>query len=85
MTAGLPKGRSLASADGGGLFCRASGREVQKPMTLVTLLGLLRDRKGQGMVEYALIIALVAIVAAVALTNLGTAIATVFTGIISHL
>lgn len=54
-------------------------------MTLVTLLGLLRDRKGQGMVEYALIIALVAIVAAVALTNLGTAIATVFTGIISHL
>jgi len=54
-------------------------------MTLVTLLSLLRDRKGQGMVEYGLIIALVAIVAAVALTTLGQTIANTFSSITSSL
>lgn len=54
-------------------------------MTLVTLLGFLRDRKGQGMVEYALILVLVALVAAVALTNLGTTLATTFTNIVASL
>jgi len=54
-------------------------------MTLVTLLSLLRDRKGQGMVEYGLIIALVAVVAISALTGIGTAIVTTFTNIAKSL
>lgn len=54
-------------------------------MTLLTLLGLLKDRKGQGMVEYALIIVLVALVAVAALTGLGNQIATVFGNITSSL
>ena len=34
--------------------------------------GLLKDQKGQGMVEYALIMALVVLVAAVAFKTMGT-------------
>jgi pilus assembly protein Flp/PilA len=44
-------------------------------------LGLLLNKKGQGMVEYALIIALIAVVVAVALALLGPQIATLFRGI----
>jgi pilus assembly protein Flp/PilA len=45
---------------------------------LVTYLASREDEEGQGMVEYGLIIALVAIVAAVSLALLGPAIAAVF-------
>jgi pilus assembly protein Flp/PilA len=47
-------------------------------MTLLLLLNPLRgdDDEGQGLVEYALILSLVAVVAIVALTGLGTAIVT---------
>lgn len=49
-------------------------------------LQTLRDEEaGQGMVEYALILALVAVVAAAALGPLGTAIGTLFTSITTEL
>jgi Flp/Fap pilin component. len=43
------------------------------------------EESGQGMVEYGLIIALVAIVAVVALSPLGTKVAAIFTNIGNHL
>jgi pilus assembly protein Flp/PilA len=43
------------------------------------------DEEGQGMVEYGLIIALVAIVAAVALALLGPAVADVFDSITAQI
>jgi len=42
---------------------------------------MISNKKGQGMVEYGLIIAVIAIVVLVALTPVGTAIAAVFTNI----
>lgn len=42
---------------------------------------ILKDNKGQGMVEYGLILALIAIVVIVALTPAGTAVANIFTQI----
>jgi pilus assembly protein Flp/PilA len=46
---------------------------------------LLREQKGQGLVEYALIIVLVAIAVVVAITALGTQIASVFNSITTKL
>jgi Flp pilus assembly pilin Flp len=47
-----------------------------------THVSALRDREdGQAMVEYALILALVSVVAVAALTPLGTAIANLFTDV----
>ena len=43
------------------------------------LMGLLKDEEGQGMVEYGLIIALIAVVVLVALGSMGTNISTIFT------
>lgn len=45
----------------------------------------LSNQKGQGMVEYGLILALIAVVAAVALTPLGTQVASKFTSITTSL
>lgn len=42
------------------------------------LLRKLKNEKGQGMVEYGLIIALIAVVVTVALTNMGTNAQTIF-------
>ena len=49
------------------------------------MMRLLRDKKGQGMVEYGLIIALIAIVVVIALTPAGTAVANIFTQITAAL
>ena len=47
-----------------------------------TYLGtMLRNKKGQGMVEYGLIIALIAVASIVALGVLGPKIAELFTGV----
>ena len=46
---------------------------------------LMREQKGQGLVEYALIIVLVAIAVVVAITALGTQIASVFNSITTKL
>jgi pilus assembly protein Flp/PilA len=43
------------------------------------------DESGQGMVEYALILALVSIAAILMLTNMGTAVRDKFQEIVSHL
>lgn len=49
------------------------------------LLGLVNDEEGQGLVEYALIIALVVIVVIGAITFLGPAIANIFNNIVNAL
>ena len=41
----------------------------------------IRDDEGQGLVEYALLLALIAIVSIIAITNLGTKVKSVFTTI----
>lgn len=46
---------------------------------------LSEEREGQGMVEYGLIIALIAVVVVVALGPLGTAVAQIFTDITASL
>jgi pilus assembly protein Flp/PilA len=46
---------------------------------------LLREQRGQGLVEYALIIVLVAIAVVVAITALGTQISSVFNSITTKL
>ena len=45
----------------------------------------LKDQKGQGLVEYALILVLVSIVAVVALTSVGTSVNGVFGNIVKNL
>lgn len=45
------------------------------------LLGFLKDEDGQGMVEYGLIIGLIAVVVIAALVVLGPKIADLFTGV----
>ncbi len=45
----------------------------------------LNNKKGQGMVEYVLIIAFIAVVVIIALTPLGTAISAKFTEIVTAL
>lgn len=52
---------------------------------LRSLKDVLRDTRGQGMVEYALILALIAVVVAVALGPLGTTISNLFASITSNL
>lgn len=47
--------------------------------------GILKDEKGQGMVEYALLVGLIAIVVIAALLLLGPAIAAKFTSITNSL
>ena len=49
----------------------------------IRLINWLKEQEGQGMAEYGLIIALVAIVVIVALTALGTQLQTIFTKISS--
>lgn len=44
---------------------------------------ILTDKKGQGMVEYGLILALIAVVVVVALTPAGAEIAKIFTNIVN--
>ncbi|MCF6466666.1 Flp family type IVb pilin [Clostridium sp. Cult2] len=46
---------------------------------------LIKEEEGQGMVEYGLILALVALAAVLALTGLGTAIKDKFTEIVTKL
>ncbi len=52
---------------------------------LSLLKRLFREEEGQGLVEYALIIALIAVVLILSLTNVGTAIRDKFNDIISGL
>ena len=49
--------------------------------TWMKIRNYLKSEKGQGMVEYGLIIALVAVVVIAALVILGPKIATLFTGV----
>ena len=55
----------------------------QLVLTVNAYLANVKREEGQGMAEYALIIALVAIVLAASLTSLQTGIAGVFTSIVS--
>lgn len=50
-----------------------------------SLMSNLKNNKGQGMVEYVLIIAFIAVVLILTLTNLGTAIGNKFTEVINSL
>jgi pilus assembly protein Flp/PilA len=59
------------------------GKEVIRYMTLIHsfLASLLHREEGQGLAEYALILALIAIVAIIALLFLGTQISTILSTI----
>lgn len=48
-------------------------------------MGLARNEKGQGLVEYALILVMVAIVVIVALALLGPAVGNIFSNILPHI
>ncbi|MPM67425.1 hypothetical protein SDC9_114347 [bioreactor metagenome] len=52
---------------------------------LARLISVLKKQEGQGLVEYALIIVLISVVAMVAMGLLGTEISTVFTTITDKL
>lgn len=52
---------------------------------LNSLKAKLSKKEGQGMVEYGLIIAVIAVVVLVALTPVGSAIAAVFTNILNSI
>lgn len=52
---------------------------------MIELLNRIRNEKGQGMAEYALILVLVSIVAIVALSALGRSITDVFNEIVATL
>lgn len=56
---------------------------LQLVINLMNRLAIVKDEEGQGMAEYALIIALVAIVLATSLTSLQGGIAGVFSAIVS--
>ena len=56
---------------------------VQFVLNLMNRLTAMKNEEGQGMAEYALIIALVAIVLAASLTSLQGGIANVFSSIVS--
>lgn len=47
------------------------------------MLRVLKDKRGQGMVEYGLILALIAVVVVVALTPAGTEVAKIFNNIVA--
>jgi len=49
------------------------------------LLSFVRDEEGQDLIEYALLVALISIVAVLAMTRAGTAISGVFTNIATRL
>ncbi len=53
--------------------------------SMIELLNRVRNEKGQGMAEYALILVLVSIAAIAALTALGTSITDVFNRIVAAL
>jgi len=46
---------------------------------------VLRDEEGQDLIEYALLVALISLVAVVAITNAGTAVNAIFTSIAGKL
>ena len=46
---------------------------------------MLRNEKGQGMVEYGLILAVIAVVAVLTMTTLGTTVAAMFTTVTGKL
>jgi pilus assembly protein Flp/PilA len=52
---------------------------VQMMRLLETVKGTCNDEKGQGMVEYGLILGLVAVIAIISLTSIGTSLGTAFT------
>jgi Flp pilus assembly pilin Flp len=59
------------------------GKEVLKPVSMFTALisSFQGNEKGQGLAEYALILALIAIVAILALIFLGTQISTILNAV----
>ena len=52
---------------------------------ILTLKNKLSKKEGQGMVEYGLIIAVIAVVVLIALTPVGTAVSDVFTSIVNSI
>ena len=60
-------------------------RMMQMMMWMENVKRVLKDEKGQGMVEYGLILALVSIIAIVSLTSIGTNIAARFAAVVTAL
>jgi pilus assembly protein Flp/PilA len=52
---------------------------------ITRLRGFLRNEEGQDLIEYALLVALISLVAVVAITNAGTAVNSIFSSIAGKL
>ena len=59
---------------------RRNKKKIEEGIKMFTMMqAVLQNRKGQGMVEYGLILALIAVVVIGTLTNMGTDIVALFT------
>jgi pilus assembly protein Flp/PilA len=65
---------------------RGAARTKERPMNLITRMhSLRRDTEGQDLLEYALLIALIALVAYAAVQTTGTNVSAIFTNIATKL
>jgi pilus assembly protein Flp/PilA len=60
-------------------------REVPVKNLITRMRALMRDDSGQDLLEYALLVALIALVAVAAVTNSGQAVNSIFTTVASRL
>jgi pilus assembly protein Flp/PilA len=89
VSAGCTKRRDLTLPDGGGSLKRAALRRRTQvemfrslPLRAYLAVAALRDREdGQAMVEYALLLSLIAVVSIGILTALGTSVSAIFNSI----
>jgi pilus assembly protein Flp/PilA len=59
--------------------------EAEVNTCFVAIRGLVRDDSGQDLLEYAMLVALISLVAVVAVTNSGQAINSIFSSVASQL
>ena len=75
--AGLPRTCAASHGRGPRNLARKGGTKTHGTIIDALILALRRDDEGQGLAEYALILALIAIVAIIALIFLGSQVSTI--------